>query len=279
MAKGPTIKYLQGQGACSLIHYPLQDTLTAINDIQRQEYNREFICKYSHYDKLIVISIQLQGLNIYTYFKGVSDGGDEELLCSGNLKRLLPCYKTRLLRTRKKLNRSIRSNNTLMGVVQPTISSRSPPNLTPAQQQIQAQKQAYDAQVAASQIAPPSTQTAIWWPLFSLSRVTPRGARSGLATDSRSRKSRYQARIEANDRTWPCSRLLFLQNKKSYVYTTDEDSESYTKSSADMTDTNQKTLADQLILASTDNETGLQDFAVFASYGIGFSTHEHAPTV
>ncbi|ATZ45308.1 hypothetical protein BCIN_01g01130 [Botrytis cinerea B05.10] len=43
MAKGPIKIQPRGQGTCNLVHYPLQDTLTAIDDIQRQKYNKELI--------------------------------------------------------------------------------------------------------------------------------------------------------------------------------------------------------------------------------------------
>ncbi|TGO07946.1 hypothetical protein BTUL_0235g00090 [Botrytis tulipae] len=142
MAKGPLVIHRRGRGAGNLVHYPPQDTLTAINDTQRQDYNKALICK------------------------GVSDDGDEELLRDDNYKRLFPW-------TRKMLNNLLILNNTLMGarfhmeiVDQPTTASELPPNLTPAQQQqVQAQKQVYDAyvavsRIAASQVAPPSTQKA-----------------------------------------------------------------------------------------------------------------------
>ncbi|TGO23970.1 hypothetical protein BPAE_0116g00080 [Botrytis paeoniae] len=255
MAKGPIIKHLQGQGTCNLVHYPLQDTLTAINDTQRQQYNRALICK------------------------GVSDGGDEELLRSDNYKRLFPWYRalkttqsisSHLFRTRRKLNKLLRLNNTLMGVVQPTAASKLPPNLTPAQQQqVRAQKQAYDAQVAASQvavsqIAPPPTQKADapassqselihnpqrkiarQFPPLAYDNLSTPGATTNLsgqlgsATDSRSRLAHYQARTKGNGKMGSYSKLLPLQNERSYEYPTDRDSDSHTESSADITDTSQ----------------------------------------
>ncbi|KAF7854133.1 uncharacterized protein EAF02_011751 [Botrytis sinoallii] len=192
MAKGPIIIHLKGQGAWCLVHYPLLDTLTAINDTQRQNYNRALICKYSHYSTNL----------------GVSDDGDEELLRSDNYKRLFPWYRTlstmqrlkdHLFRTRMKLNKLLRLNNALMGVVQPTDASKLPPILTPAQQQqVQAQRQAYDAQVAASRIAapriaPPSTQKADV-PASSQSELirTPSARnRSAIRRQSRGRSSHW----------------------------------------------------------------------------------------
>ncbi|KAF7926447.1 hypothetical protein BELL_0549g00040 [Botrytis elliptica] len=184
MAKGPIGIHLKGQGAWYLVHYPLPDTLTAINDTQRQNYNRALICK------------------------GVSVDGDEKLLRSDNYKRLFPWYKTlstmqslkdHLFRTRMKLNKLLRLNNALMGVVQPTDASKLPPILTPAQQQqVQAQKQVYDAQVAASRIAasriaPRSTQKADV-PASSQSELirTPSARnRSAIRRQSRGRSSRW----------------------------------------------------------------------------------------
>ncbi|KAF5878978.1 uncharacterized protein Bfra_001151 [Botrytis fragariae] len=278
MAKGPIIKHLQGQGTCNLVHYPLQDTLTAINDTQRQNYNEALICK------------------------GVSDDGDEELLRSDNYKRLFPWCRalkttqsisSHLFRTRRKLNKLLRLNNTLMGVIQPTAASKLPPNLTPAQhQQVQAQKQAYDAQVAASRIAAsqvaasqvavsqtasPSTQKADvpassqpelihnpsaknrsairlqsrghfspWVePPLAYDNLSTPGATTNLseqpgsATDSRSRQAHYQVRTKGNGRTGSYSKLLPLQNESSYEYPADRDSDSHTESSADITDSSQ----------------------------------------
>ncbi|TGO49573.1 hypothetical protein BCON_0206g00080 [Botryotinia convoluta] len=285
MAKGPIIIHLQGSGTCNLVHYPLQDTLTAINDIQRQNYNRALICK------------------------GVSDGGDEELLRSDNYKRLFPWDKalktpksieSRLFRTRRNLNKLLRLNNTLVGVVQPTAASKLPPKLTPAQQQqAQAQKQAYDAQVAASRIAPPSAQTA-GAPAFGQSELihkpsaknhsairlqssgrfspwvepplaydnlsmpgatTNQSGQPGSATYSRSRQAHYQARTKANARTRSYSKLLPLQNGRSYGYATDIDSDSHTESSADINDINQlsPTLSTSHIILKTKKPLNTQE--------------------
>ncbi|KAF7914104.1 uncharacterized protein EAF01_000510 [Botrytis porri] len=147
MAKGPIIIPLRCPGTSNPVHYPLQDTLTAIDDIQRQKYNKELICKVK---------------NIYTYFRGVSDGGDIEVLRNDNYKRLFPWYKTMntsrsiscsLSAARRNLNTLLRLNNPLMGVtfhheivvcyqgmtakipqaVQPTAASNLPPKFTPAQ--------------------------------------------------------------------------------------------------------------------------------------------------
>ncbi|TEY66942.1 hypothetical protein BOTCAL_0130g00170 [Botryotinia calthae] len=268
MAKGPITIHTAGQGTCNLVHYPLQDTLPAIDDIQRQRYNRELICK------------------------GVSDDGDEELLRNDNYKRLFPWYKTPktltsiktcLWRARKELNKLLRSNNKIMGVVQPPASSKLPPNLTPAQkQQVQVQEQVYDAQVAASQVAassnvplsiqaagaPESSQSesnhnlsaqnhsAIRlqsighfspWVEPSLAydnlliseETTNRSGQPGFATDSRSRQAPYQARFNSNARTRVSSERLSLQNERRHGYATDTDSDSHTESETDITDTNQ----------------------------------------
>ncbi|THV51263.1 hypothetical protein BGAL_0117g00180 [Botrytis galanthina] len=231
MAKGPIVLHRKSRGEGHLIHYPPQDTLTAINDTQRQEYNKALICK------------------------GVSDDGDEELLRNDNYKRLFPWYE-------KQKNISSHLSR-IRRVAQPTTASKLPPNLTPAQQQqVQAQKQVYDAHVAvsriaASQVAPPSTQKAtasassqsdlihrssaqndsttrlqsggnsspgrVEPPLASDNLSTPGATanpseQAGPATDSHYGQADYQAQTE---------------------YSNNSDSDSYRESSADITDDNQ----------------------------------------
>ncbi|KAM0152357.1 hypothetical protein ACHAPG_007685 [Botrytis cinerea] len=276
MAKGPIKIQLRGQGTCNLVHYPLQDTLTAIDDIQRQKYNKELICKYS---------------------QGVSDAGDEELLLNDNYKLLFPWYKTPntltgiktcFWRARKELNKLLRQNNKLMGVVQPAASSKLPPNLTPTQKkQVQVQEQVYDAQVAALKVAasrnvslstqaagaPESSQSEsnhnlsaqnhsairlqsishfspwvepplVYDNLLMSQATTNRSGQPGFAPDSRSRQELYQARFNANVRTRVSSERLSLQNERrhGYVTETDLDSNSHTKSETDVIDTSQLSL-------------------------------------
>ncbi|TGO36350.1 hypothetical protein BHYA_0127g00050 [Botrytis hyacinthi] len=231
MAKGPIVIHSKGRGACHLVHYPPQDTLIAIDDTQRQEYNKALICK------------------------GVSDGGDEELVRSDNYKRLFPWYETsnttqsltsHLFRTRRMLNDLLGLNNTLMGV--------------------------YDTQVAASQVAPPSTQKATASASSqselihrysarndstirlqsrgnsSPGRVEPPLAYDNLSTPGTTTSQSGQLRSAADScspqahhkaGTGSYSNLLPLQNEGSYEYATDNNSDSPTESSADITDNNQ----------------------------------------
>ncbi|KAF7905741.1 hypothetical protein EAF00_000020 [Botryotinia globosa] len=261
MAKGPIVTNSKGRGACYLVHYPPQDTLTAINETQRQEYNKALICK------------------------GVSDDGDEELLRNDNYKRIFPWYEklsttnsisSHLSRARRILNNSLSLNNTLMGarfhmeiVVQPTAASKLPPNLTPAQQQqVQAQKQVYDAhiavsRIAASQVAPPSTQKATasassqsdlihrssarndstihlqsygnsspGWvepPLTYDNSSTPGATtnpseQAGPATNSHYEQAHYEAQTEYSNSMESFSKFLPLWNENSYEFVMDGDS-------------------------------------------------------
>ncbi|TGO57705.1 hypothetical protein BOTNAR_0196g00050 [Botryotinia narcissicola] len=161
---------------------------------------------------------------------------------------------------------------TITNVVQPTAASELPPNLTPAQQQqVQAQKQVYDAHVAvsriaASQVAPPSTQKANASATSqsdlihrssarndstirlksrgnsSLGRVEPPLAydnsstpgattnpseQAGPATDSHYVQADDQARTEYNGSMESYSKFLPLWNENRHEFVMDGDSNSY----------------------------------------------------
>lgn len=172
----------------------------------------------------------------------------------------------------------------ILQVAQPTIASKLPPNLTPAQQQqVQAQKQVYDAHVAvsriaASQVAPPSTQKAtasassqsdlthrssarnesttrlqsggnsssgrVEPPLASDNLSTPGATanpseQAGPATDSYYGQADYQAQTEYSNSMKSYSKFLPGWNKYRHELLIDSDSDAYRESSADITDNNQ----------------------------------------